>query len=638
MNTTASADKKIRFLAAAVFAIAAVAATAVSVSGQSPILTYSPVRAALVALYYFFLYTGKWFNIVWLFLSAAAFWLGRRAGARRPGLFAGRMPVILFSTAAVLVCFGIVVLRVGNIGVNRASERTLYAICLCWWLLLVCYLAGGSNPSVQDENEKRDRTRDSVAGAAGAVLLLVLACIPVVYAGRYVFPQSDDFSYAAYSYWALQDGAGIGGVIGAAARKVAECYVSWQGTFSSIFLMALQPGIWGDGVYHAVPFLLILLLCVGVFAFFGALLGRWCKSKKEAVITAALVCLLAVLRPVSKASAFFWFNGAIHYLGAFSFLLLFLACELAAFGAKRGKQAYLALACFFGALVGGGNLVSGLMGCVLVFYLGAILCCLKQKDRLRLLLLPGLILLLAFAVNVLAPGNLLRANNSGDTEPLGVFLSVLGSFVCCARQMFGEWTDWYFLLLLLFLRPVLQRAARRTSFDFPLPGAVLFFSFCLLSAMYTPSLFAVGTARIGRIENIMYFSFLILGVLNEWYLLGWGMKRRGLCPSPVRPTRNFAFLCAIAVVFVGLSVSVDPSETTSTAAVSAVRSGEAWAWAEVVQSNLRLLEQSEEEEVILRRPPEKPDLFCSNEIDKWRNGTAEYYRKKKVLYEEEAGS
>ena len=91
----------------------------------------------------------------------------------------------------------------------------------------------------------------------GLIMFLLVFC--VIAGGRYVYPQGDDFEYGAYSHQALEAGEGLGGALSGAVKMVAKSYQIWQGTFSSIFLMALQPGIWGEEYYHLTPFLLLFL-------------------------------------------------------------------------------------------------------------------------------------------------------------------------------------------------------------------------------------------------------------------------------------------------------------------------------------------------------------------------------------------
>lgn len=102
-----------------------------------------------------------------------------------------------------------------------------------------------------------------------SVLLVVLfiTWLMLAWSGKYVYPQGDDFEYGANSHLAWVHGKGVLGAFGGACKTVADAFGSWQGTFSSIFLMALQPGIWGEQYYHLTPAVLSGLLSAAVLSF-----------------------------------------------------------------------------------------------------------------------------------------------------------------------------------------------------------------------------------------------------------------------------------------------------------------------------------------------------------------------------------
>lgn len=104
--------------------------------------------------------------------------------------------------------------------------------------------------------------------AAWSVVVYGLSLIPIFAASVYAFPQADDWSYSWRTHLAWVDTHSLVEVVKGAFAAVAESYMDWQGTFSSIFLMSLQPGIWGERFYAVVPFLMTgLLTFATVFSF-----------------------------------------------------------------------------------------------------------------------------------------------------------------------------------------------------------------------------------------------------------------------------------------------------------------------------------------------------------------------------------
>lgn len=601
------------------------------VSGQKPVITYHPLKSAALSVYYFLHYTGKWLGWFQLCLAAVTMRAAWRMTDGQAGEF-GKAPYrILLSTLAVILSFWIVVWKTGNIGICSAAQTGLQAICLVWFAGNLTEAAGWLKYQSRHVSEKEGAPLKWCAWAALAVLLL--SCASVIWAGRFVYPQGDDFEYGIYCYQAWTGNEGLTGVLRGACKMVAEGYGTWQGTFSSIFLMALQPGIWGEKFYHLVPLIMTGLFVPSVFLLFYAVFYKMFHAKKEEVVLIASgVAILAIQLPLSKASAFYWYNGAIHYWGACSFLLYFLSFMLFTILSEKRKVIFAAFSCIAAIFVGGGNLVTALMGVVMTVCILLILAMMKRKRDMKFVSVPGSVMFAAFLTNVLAPGNFVRQAHSGETGQYGVISSILQSFLICLKNAFGEWTDGFWILLLLLLLPVLWSAAKRTDFLFPVPGIVMGASFCLLSAMYTPELFAIGAWRIGRIQNITYIMFLIFTVLNEFYVIGWLLKRHHIRWNHGINVKYYAAVLALGTLLSGLTALGAPEKLTTSAVFAAVRSGEAQMYASAIEENIAVIQASQEELIRIKEPPRKPEIFVNPEIETWRSGAAAYYGKKKIRY------
>lgn len=622
---------KIIWIIQGIFSTIAIACVMLLVAGQKPIVNYSPPRAAAVSVYYFLHYAGQWLGWRQLCLAALIMWGTFRFTGDHVQAFEKAPFRAALSTLAVIWCFMIVVLRVGNIGVFPAAQRCLQMICLVWFSGNLIEFTGWLK--LQSRHASGDAGRIPGWCCCGVLAVLILSCVSVIWSGKFVYPQGDDFEYGVYCYQAWTGKEGIAGVLRGACKMVAEGYRTWQGTFSSIFLMALQPGIWGEQYYHLVPLIMTGLLVTAVFLLFYTIFGKIFHSgRAEVTLIAAGVALLAVQLPVSRASAFYWYNGAVHYMGAFSFLLYYLSFFLLSITAEKRKTVFTGLACIAAVFVGGGNLVTALAGSVLTGYSALILGALKRKGDIKYISLPGTVLLASFCVNILAPGNFIRQAHSGDTGQYGVLSSILRSFTVCLDNAFGEWTDGFWILLLLLLIPVLWNCVRKTDFDFPVPGIILGGSFCLLSAMYTPELFAMGVWRIGRIQNITYIMFLILSVLNEFYMIGWLYQRHHIKWNPKINRKYSMGMFSAGILLCVLTVLAEPEKMTTSAIIAAVRSGEAQSYAAAIEENIEKIKSSEQDLIRIKEPPRKPEIFVNPEIEAWRSGAAAYYGKKKIRY------
>ncbi len=631
----AAKKEKIFFCAELFFASAAVLFTWLLVRHQQPAISYPFVKRVLFSLFYPFFFGAKWINGGVIFAAVLTIYITCRRTQTGGTFFRQAWMGCLVSILSVPLCFFIVITKTGFIDTWLPSCRCLQAVC---FLVLELNLTGITG--WLQEKGRKTAANDLLFPSwvyPCAPIFLMISWLPVILAGRYVFPQGDDFDYSAFCHRAWMNGQGLPGVLREAGAQVAESFLEWQGTFSSIFLMSLQPGIWNIKLYHLVPLLLTLLPTTGVFLFFYALFHKTCgASRKETFFIASCVCIMVIQLVPAKAPAFFWYNGAIHYMGAFSFLLYFLSFLLLACHAQKSKWRYILPAAVSGILVGGGNLVSGLAGCIVIGYLIIFFWYLKKKTHLKIVLASGCTLLAAFLANVLAPGNRVRDMSTPQEVNYGAIRSILESFRFSFLQSTGEFIDWYILLFLLISAPILWSIARKCDFHFPLPGLISAGSFCLLSAMYTPQLYAVGEWRLGRIQDIIYFAYVLLLTLNEFYLFGWIQRQKEAEAGFFLSPRTFYALTAAGLVITGLLTVGTPQKVTSAAVLDAVRTGEAQRYAACIQHNINLLETTEDACVQVEKPPRTPTIFVDEEIEPWRCGTAEFFGKEKVYYPDEA--
>lgn len=607
-----------------------------ALGAQDQVVSYSVFKVPAVSAYYFIYYAEKWFGVFHLFLTAAAILVAIVIAVRISdrSLYEGALLRIFFGTASVWFCYQAVVVRIGDMESVNSVRVFLQILTTLWWIAVVMDGTGWICGHVlkKETVEKKDDWKWLFS-----VLLVVLfiTWLMLAWSGKYVYPQGDDFEYGANSHLAWVHGKGVLGAFGGACKTVADAFGSWQRTFSSIFLMALQPGIWGEQYYHLTPAVLSGLLSAAVlsfsYQFFHTLFGA---GKREAGILGCLLAILALQLAPAKVSAFYWWNGGIHYTGAFSFLLLFTAFLIHAIARKEKRVLYSVLAAWMAVMVGGGNLVTALIGNVVTGYVILILLWRKRKDLLKYLAVPGGAMLIAFCVNIAAPGNWIRQGKSGEIASYGVIGSILKSFVLCMQDIAGDWTGIFWVFLILMVLPVLWTIASKTEFEFPLPGVITLAGYCFLSAMYAPQLFALGQWGTGRIENIMYDMFLILTVVLEFYWIGWIQKKQKLYWN-ADSLKWYGFCTGMTVICFLLVSLASPKEITSAAIVNAVRSGEAQAYADAIEQNIVTIKNSDEALILIQEPPKTPELFTTDEIETWRFGTAEYYGKNKIRYYEE---
>ena len=376
---------------------------------------------------------------------------------------------------------------------------------------------------------------------AGAGLLLSL--VPVLAVGFYIHPFGDDYIFGVPAYAALQSGDSL---LAALLNTVRVYWFGWQGTFTGVLAMELMPDAFLWRGYAATPFVMAGLLILSAGKLLHTGVCRWLGGSRWywLPLWAGLSFLMVQCMP-DPAQSLYWWNGAALYTLFFALMLLLmdrLANLSLAGGRPRRRRTLLAECAVLAVLVSGGNFVTGLLtGLLLGLYWLAVL--IWDRPRWR-----GAALLLAlyaagFAVCLAAPGNRVRQGTGTGLSPADAIL----------RSLEQGWDDltglatpvvWAVLLLLV---PVLWKLSERAPIPFSWPLAAPVLAFLLLSAQNAPHFYTMGEAGPGRIRDIVYFFYLWMLLVSEFWVLGW-LHRRWSGPGPRTLTACTALAAALLMV------------------------------------------------------------------------------------------
>lgn len=405
--------------------------------------------------------------------------------------------------------------------------------------------------------------------AAAIVWALLLA--PFFLGAPAAHPATDDFTYAVYTHPTWAQTHSLLRTVKDAVSYGLRTWRDWQGTFTGVVLMALNPAVFSLKYYGVHAVLLLLLKLAADFVFIRHFflrrlrLGRGlCAAVFFAVSAMHLLFLPDIVEGV------FWFNGAWFYTGAQSVALLTLVLADAwseGRGGRAGRVLRGALACLLLFALGMDNYITAMLtasglallaltrlwsarrcargagmasfiawdeaGAVRMLeerHFGGLEEAARQKKaalRAALLLLP---LLLGLALSVLAPGNAVRMAADGAHESgfHYAFMSVGRSFAAAARFALRFAFRTPVLALLLLLTPAfcraLEGAPEATHLAPPIPLTLLC-GYLALCAMVAPHMYASGYAGSGRVVN-MYHDYALLAWPLVWALILARLKPR----------------------------------------------------------------------------------------------------------------
>ena len=351
----------------------------------------------------------------------------------------------------------------------------------------------------------------------------LLLLVPLYRILPYTAPWYDDYNFGGFVKSFLNEERSLSSALQGAWYCIRTQWYAWQGTFGSIFFMCMIPTVWSDSLYFLGPLFLITILVLALFLLMGVLCKKVLGADAwTALPLQAFLAVMGVEFIYTIYSGFYWYNAGMHYVGMHSFMLLLTAAWICLLkGSGKVSMVICFLWSLLGAVISGGaNFVTALQGILIGLSLVAL--GILLKSRRTFWLMPSLLIyVMAFSINVSAPGNQVRKNiNVSAGLGMDPVSAIWRSFVEAIRYA------WLFcgiitILVLILLAPLIWRMLQTVSFTFRFPGLVLLWSFCLYSTGFTPSLYSLGHAGLSRTLNVVKITYQVLLVVNEIYWLGW---------------------------------------------------------------------------------------------------------------------
>ena len=283
-----------------------------------------------------------------------------------------------------------------------------------------------------------------------SVALFVLTLLPIILIAPFGHATGDDLGYGAHVMQALRDGTGIAGALSNIAGEIVSKWYTWQGTWASIFLFCIEPGVFGEKFYTIVPLLAVAMFCIGTGYFLYHFLTRVMRISRSAFVTIfSLLSILAIQYMPYMRGGIFWYTSVAHYL------IPYCAAMVSAVFADRflqtGQNKYLAGMCLLMAYLGGASypaiVLSLELTLLLILYAAADG---RMSRRCLLILLPLALMLAGFAVSAAAPGNKVRGGEGfGSRGAAGIVMVIVNSIKVCAVRGAGYFLRARPLILLL---------------------------------------------------------------------------------------------------------------------------------------------------------------------------------------------
>lgn len=480
----------------------------------------------------------------------------------------------------------------------------------------------------------------------GSMVFLALM-LPVFYLSFINRASGDDYGYSVATRAAWVSSHSLAEVFRASLQTIRQSYYSWQGTWFSIFCFSMQPEVFSEKAYVIVTFLMLFLLAGSTIMLFHQIFRERLDFGGWSVLLILLIHLGIMTQFIPGIrSAFFWYNGAMHYMAPFAMCQILCAWLLQYI--RTWKKKYLAGITLLMILMGGSNYQAALFALIAAVY--AIVYSLlpgedgKQEKKnfaaVWLLLcaaleLPGLI------ISMKAPGNKVRGGNEFGFSLSKGFSAVGMSFVSGIRDIVSYlmekpviWIGFLALFLILTEAFLRQRSRKRAEHPFLICAGL----FCLYSAMQAPAVYADVEVSNGVYNmNYQVFLLMMLGILAVL------AERTAQAIRKVKKGQDAARWAHAVIVLPGFLICVilllpfrgNIKQSTSYQSLIYITSGQAVDYKEQMELQTRLLTDESVSDVVVPfiNDDQGPLMHMPVTADPqaWTNTvTREFYGKKSV--------
>lgn len=461
-----------------------------------------------------------------------------------------------------------------------------------------------------------------------------IGLIPIIAISPYIFPRADDYSFGYRAHLAFEQTGSLIEVIKAAFDMIKTAYFGWQGTYSSIFLMAIQPAVFDEKLYRIVPLFFIAIIVLATVFFVKTILVDWLNVNKVLSGSCLSVYLLMVIQCVPvKQSAFLWYNGAIHYIASHCVLLCMIAFIIRVYIGKREKLNWV-LAAICAIYVGGGNHVTAISTLLISLTLLFLITVTKKWKIHKNIGGICIVYLLALTVNVMAPGNF---NKMGMATGYGLIEAFFMAFIKVLEYMFGNWMHWTVIAVIAFCIPIIWRMVQEMNINFSYPILFVGYSWCYMASMFFTPLFTIANVEVGRFQNIMFLQGMLWLLFDIGYVMGWIQKRYLNAKNTSFFVNEKRYIYILGVVVLGvtlLSAIAEPEKYTSIYAFNTLKDEQLREYAEDYWYNIEILE-TDEKEVTIKSLGNIPAFLHPEESEAWHSGLRFFYSKDKIYFEEE---
>lgn len=357
---------------------------------------------------------------------------------------------------------------------------------------------------------------------------------PVLYCGFFNYATADDFIKSYTVHNVLLGGGSLADAICEGITSAIEMWRSWEGTWASNFVLAMQPSIWGEHAYAVTVPLCIFYSAIGTGYFLWEVLANQFSMGKRLfwLIYWIQLFLFFQYMPYIRGGMF-WYPGMAHYIMPMCFSLLMTAWMLK--WERTGKHRYFIFMLLDALYIGGSHYQHIILVLLIMIsgWLWSIFVSKRNQKRMTLLWIPMAEILIGLYVCVISPGNTMRAGEEfgihASTILLMPFSCILQGIQHAKEYLLHAPLLGVYAAVLIYIGWHCDHLEKGTSIRKIPIGVSLLYLFLLYASTEAPGIYAAGnTAGIsGGYFDIVYQTMLLTMTIGFLLFGGW-MRRRKL--------------------------------------------------------------------------------------------------------------
>ena len=388
------------------------------------------------------------------------------------------------------------------------------------------------------------------------ILLLIVTLAPIIYLTFFDYANGDDFGFSSGVRRIIMTHGGAKAFVDTLLNELSGVYYSWQGTWSSVLLFQLQPGIFGEHWYTLTGWIALALHISSAWYALHELVGRWWKKSLSVVIMMSALYLLIIFwfMPNMKYGVY-WFNGVAHYTIPYCVALFIIGWTLKYL--RTGNNRYLVFTIPAMTYLGGAGYPPLVLAAVWMLFLmiGAFAGLVREPDkdqrisrrRNALLLIPFVLEMIGFIISAAAPGNKVRGGEDFGFSVSRVFSTLGLAMTAQGRELVNLVTEnlWVSAALFLIAFFVFLQKREQNEKKFRYPILIVILAYLTGAAVRTPRYYSAVDVSNG-VTDVEYFV-LVFTLMVSWAYLCGAIRHR-LSAERVREKKVLIILAGLSLL------------------------------------------------------------------------------------------